>query len=151
MRLFEEFERTHDGPADPGESFYAYINRSRRPRAEQARDLCNLWAADYANDGPEDERSRFLGDFRSKGYRQHYAAWFELLMHQILVRLGFSLTIHPNLPGRDKHPDFAASSNDSRILVEATIVAPENDVFAPSNYERDAQGEKGAESPLHGS
>ena len=51
----------------------------------------------------------------------------------------FSVTVYPNLPGNDKHPDFEASSNGYRILVEATIVAPDNDPFAPSDYERDVQ------------
>ena len=139
MRLFDESERTHDGPADPGESFHAYINRSVRPEAAQARDLCNLWFADYANDAPKDELGRFLQNFRSKDNNHHYAAWFELLTHQILVRLGFDVTIHPDLRGTDKHPDFKASSNGCHVLVEATVVAPEKDVFAPSNYERDAQ------------
>ena len=139
MRLFTEFERTHDGPADPGESFHAYINRSARSEAAQARDLCNLWFADYANDASKNELNRFVKNFRSKDYNQHYSAWFELLTHQILVRLGFSVTVHPDLPGTDKHPDFEALSNGSRVLVEATVVAPEKDVFAPSNYERDAQ------------
>ena len=139
MCLFKEFKRTHDGPGDPGESLYKYIYRSSRLEAAQARDLCNWWFADYANDVSEDELSRFLGDFRSKGLKQHYAAWFELLTHQLLVRLGFSVTVHPDLPGNDKHPDFEALSNGYRILVEATVVAPDNDPFAPSDYERDAQ------------
>ena len=55
------------------------------------------------------------------------------------MRLGFSVTVHPDLPGNDKHPDFEASSNGYRILVEATVVAPDNDPFAPSDFERDVQ------------
>ena len=44
-----------------------------------------------------------------------------------------------DLPGSDKHPDFAAIWEGSRILVEATVVAPDKDPFAPSSYEKDAQ------------
>ena len=139
MCLFKDFERTCDGYGDPGESFYKYIDRSARPQSAKARDLCNRWFADYEKDASRDEVDRFLGDFRSKRYEQHYAAWFELLTHQILVRLGFSVTIHPDLPGNDKHPDFEASSNGSRVLVEATVVAPDKDPFALSDYEKDAQ------------
>ncbi len=139
MCLFKEFERTHDGPSDPGESLYDYIDRSDRPQAKEARDLCNQWFADYAKVVSKDERSRFQGDFRSKDNRQHYAAWFELLTHQLLVKLGFSVTMHPLLPGNDKRSDFEASSNGYRVLVEATVVAPDNDPLAPSDYEKDAQ------------
>ena len=139
MCLFKEFERTHDGPGNPGESLYDYIDRSARPQATEARDLCNQWFADYAKVVSKDERSRFQGDFRSKDNRQHYAAWFELLTHQLFVKLGFAVTVHPLLSSTDKHPDFEASSNGYRVLIEATVVAPDKDPLAPSDYERDAQ------------
>ena len=139
MFLFDDFERTHDGPGDIGESLYAYINRSARPQAEQARVLCERWFADYKKSASIDELKSFVGAFRSKVDNQHYAAWFELLTHQILVRLGCSVKIHPDLSGNDNHPDFNGLSNGSRFLVEATVVAPDKDPFAPSYYEQDAQ------------
>lgn len=141
MRLFDDFERTFDGPSDPGESLYAVLNRCADPRAAHARELCNQWYPDYANDAPDDELRRFLGDFRTKDDKQHYAAWFELLMHQTLARLGFDVTPDPKLalPDRELKPDFQASSHGSRVFVEATVVTPENDPFALSNYERDAR------------
>ena len=140
-RLFDDFERTYYGPANPGEPFYKFLDRFADPRAARARDLCNLWFPKYVNDAPTDELPRFLGNFRGKDDGQHYAAWFELLTHQILVRLGFSVTVEPKLEvsGRELKADFAVTSNGSRILVEATVVAPDNDPFAPSDYERDAQ------------
>ena len=87
MRLFDDFERTYYGPADPSEPFYEFLNRIHDPRAEQARALCNQWFRDYANDATEDELARFLGNFCGRDNRNHYAAWFELLTHQILVRI----------------------------------------------------------------
>ena len=141
MRLFDDFERTYYGPADPGEPFYKFLNRFDDPRAEQARALCNQWFPDYEHDAPEDEIARFLGNFCGKDDGNHYAAWFELLTHQILVRIGFDVTVEPKLElsGRELTPDFAVTWNGSRILVEATVVVPDNDPFAPSNCERDAQ------------
>ena len=139
MRLFDDCERTHDGPADMVESLYAYINRSARLQAAEARMLCERWFAQYAKSALPDELNRFVGDFRSKSNKQHYAAWFELLIYQILVRLGCSVKIHPDLACSDKHPDFVASAGLSRVLVEATVVAPDKDPFAPTTYERDAQ------------
>lgn len=139
MRLFDNCERTHDGPADMGESLYAYINRSARLRAEEARMLCERWFAQYAKSASPDELNRFVGDFRSKYDKQHYAAWFELLIYQILVRLGCSVKIHPDLPDSGKHPDFVALAGGARALVEATVVAPTRDSLAPTDCERDAQ------------
>ena len=141
MLLFDDFERTYCGPADPGEPFYEFLNRLDDPRAEQARVLCNQWFLDYKYDAPEDELARFLGNFCGKNDGNHYAAWFELLTHQVLVRIGFDVTVEPKLElsGRELTPDFAVAWNGSRIFVEATVVAPSTDPFAPSNYERDAQ------------
>ena len=140
-RLFDEFERTDASPKLPDESFYEFLNRFADPRAEQARELCDQWFEDYARDMSEDDLNRFVADFCNRDSRQHYAAWFELLTHQTLVRLGFDVTVEPKLElfGRELKPDFAAISNRCRILVEATVVAPDSDPFAPSNYERDAQ------------
>lgn len=137
--LFDDFERTFDGPADPGESLYSYVNRSARQQAAQARKLCEEWFADYTNDATAEELKRFTGDFRSKNDKQHYAAWFELLTHQIFVRFGLDMSIHPELSGTSRKPDFATFSNGSRMLVEATVVAPDKDPFAPSRYEEDVQ------------
>lgn len=140
MRLFDDFERTYYGPADPDEPFYKFLDRFNDPRAEQARTLCNQWFPDYECDAPEDELARFLGNFCGKDDVNHYAAWFELLMHQILVRIGFDVTVEPKLKlaGHELTPDFAIAWNGSRIFVEATVVAPENDPFAPSQFEEDA-------------
>ena len=140
-RLFNDFERTYYGPADPSEPFYEFLNRLDDPRAEQARALCNQWFPNYENDAPEEELARFLGNFCGKDDGNHYGAWFELLTHQILVRIGFDVTVEPKLElsGRELTPDFAVTCNGSRIFVGATVVAPDNDPFAPSNCERDAQ------------
>ena len=97
MRLFDDFERTYYGPAEPGEPFYEFLNRLDDPRAEQARALCNQWFSDYANNSPYDELACFLGNFCGNDYGHHYAAWFELLTHQILVSLGFDVTVEPKL------------------------------------------------------
>ena len=140
IRLFDDFKRTYYGPADPGEPSYEFLNRFDDPRAEQARALCNQWFQDYANDAPEDELARFLGNFCGKDDGNHYAAWFELMTHQILAKIGFDVTVEPKLElsGHQLTPDFAVTWNGSCIFVEATVVAPDNDPFAPSSCERDA-------------
>lgn len=139
IRLFDDFERTHLGPASVGESHYEYLNRSCRTEAVQARELSERWFEEYSRDAPECDVENLRSRFRNKRYKQHYAAWFELLTHQILVRLRFSVSVHPNLPGTTHHPDFAASSDGSNILVEATVVAPDNDPLKGTPFEDDAQ------------
>ena len=103
------------------------------------RNRCNDWFANYSGNAADDDLSDFVSRFRSKKSEQYHAAWFELCAHEILVRLGFAVTMHPKLPGTDKRPDFAVTRNGSRILVEATIVRPDKGPDALSPFERDAE------------
>ena len=136
MCLFDDFERTHPGRSDKlHESDFDYLNRSARPRAAEARDLCERWFADYSRDASRAHINDLHGRFRDHDLIQHHGAWFELLTHQILVRLGFAVTIHPHVPGTRHKPDFAAASNGYCTYVEATAAAMRNSL---PHFEDDA-------------
>ena len=139
MRLFDDGERTYEGRIDEGESFRSFLNRSAHPLASKLRDRCNDWLKDYSSDASEDDLKDFLARFSSNRNEQFSAASFELIMHQMLVRLGFSVSIHPDLHGSGSRPDFAATSDGSRILVEATVVNPHSHPSKLSPFERDVQ------------
>lgn len=125
--LFDEIERTHDGIKDPHESHFSFLNRSAWDDVEQARRLCEEWFKYYKQDASDGEIAEFRRRFRDKHNILHYSTWFELLVHQILVRLGASsIKIHPELSGTSKHPDFMADMDDSCIIIEATVVAPDD-------------------------
>ena len=138
MRLFDECERTDDGPIAPGETFPSMLNRSPAPQFVEARKLLEQWFRDYVQGATEREAKRFRGEFESKNLSKHLGAVFELLVHQILVRSRFSVSMHPTVPGTSKRPDFAATSNGSRILVEATVVAPDSNPRSLPNKKEDA-------------
>ena len=138
-RLFDDFERTYEGRGDLGEAFYSFFDRSALPGAAEVRDRCNDWFENYSKNATQDDLNDFRSRFRSKKSEQYHAAWFELCAHEILARLGFSVSMHPKLPGTDKRPDFAVTSNGSRILVEATVVRPDSGPDALSPFERDAE------------
>ena len=137
IRLFDEFERRHAGGAPPGELLYDYVNHSALPEAAQVRELCERWFRDYSREAPERALSDFRWRFRVFGDDRRYAAWFELLTHQILVRLGFSVSLRPSLRGPVSW-GFATTSGGSRILVEATVAAPYAEPFVLSRFEDDA-------------
>lgn len=65
--------------------------------------LCEPWFDDYRKLVSTNELNSFVGTFRSKVDRQHYAARFELLTHQVLIRLGCSVKIHPDLYGKEDY------------------------------------------------
>ena len=139
MRLFEDFERTYKGRADQGEAFHSFFNRSAQPGAAEVRDRCNDWFESYSTNATEDDLNDFCSRFLSSKSEQYHAAWFELCVHEILVRLGFSICMHPELPGTNKRPDFGVMWNDSRTLVEATVVRPNSGPDVLSPLERDAE------------
>ena len=124
MLLFDDCKRTHLGRSDKlHESEFDYLNRSARPEATEARDLCERWFADYSSTATDNHLKDLRSRFRDRNLTQHHPAWFELLTHQILVRLGFGVMIHQNVPGTKHKPDFAATSDGSCIYVEATAAA----------------------------
>ena len=63
--------------------------------------LCEKWFDDYRKLVSTNELKSFVCTIRSKVDRQQYAAWFELLTHQIRIRLGCSDKTHPDLSGKE--------------------------------------------------
>lgn len=56
---------------------------------------------------------------RSTDDRHFKAAFFELYLHECLLRMGYSVTCHPELKGTGRRPDFLAQEPSSSIYVEA--------------------------------
>ena len=137
LRLFDDIQRTQDGIRGPRQSHFCFLNRSAWDRSDKARKLCEKWFDRYKQDASQGEINDLQKKFRSKPSIGHYSAWFELLVHQILVRLGASsIDIHPELSGTSNHPDFMVNMDDSRMIVEATVVAPDDERSV--KFQRDA-------------
>jgi len=112
-RLFDETNRTDTGPMQHNETHYEYLNRSKRPEAERIRSLLEDWFSRYPK-----KQNDFL--LRFKG-NEHDSAFFELYLHEILLRQGFSCQVHPKIEGCDTHPEFLVSGRGLDFYVEATI------------------------------
>ena len=118
MRLFDNLERTDQSAKTYTESTYAYYNRSARPGIAAMRDLLEQWFAIFPITG----QRHIKGHFRSPIENQHHAAFFELYLHELLVRLGFAVELHPPAESVATHPDYLVSK-DGRpaFYVEATL------------------------------
>lgn len=114
-RLFDEIERKDTGPKPESEADYEYINRSARPEVEKIRSLLEDWFSRY----PEKEQTEFRK--RLSGKETFAAAFFELYVHEILLRQGFSCKVHPEIEGCDTHPEFLVSYKELNFYVEATV------------------------------
>src|SRR5437016_4610962 len=102
MILFDDFVREYLGPARHAEPFYTFLNRSARPATAAVRQLLESWFANY----PHEEQPDLRGRFRSTNNRKHKAAFFELFLHELLLRLRCQIEIHPLLVNTSKRPDF---------------------------------------------
>lgn len=90
-------------PLYPKESAFAYLSRSARPEADEARSTIDEWIRDY----PPEDAENLAARLRAKQDGQHLAAFFELLLHRLLLKLGHRiLAIEPKLAHTWKSPDF---------------------------------------------
>lgn len=131
MKLFDEIERKDKDTKSYLESDFAYLNRSARLPIQKIRDVIEEWFSRY----PEKEKLSLRNSFRSKkDDLQHSAAFFELFIHELLLRLDCEiLEIHPKVAGTNRSPDFLVKGNNNdRFYVEAVINCS-NDVFSPYN------------------
>lgn len=120
MPLFELSQAPiAERPKRYGESLYAYYRDSERPGIVAIRALLEGWFIEL----PEDERLDLQQRFRSPIERQHRSALFELFLHHLLIRCGFGVVFHPDIPGVATHPDFLVSRDGQQIFyLEAIAV-----------------------------
>jgi hypothetical protein len=119
MKVFSENDRS----ADDGktilysETTFHYTDRSSRQEAERVRSLLEQLLSEY----PEIHQNRIQGRLRSDDERDFISAVFELVVHGILLRLGYSPQVEPDING--KKPEFLCSiANKEQCLVECATV-----------------------------
>ena len=118
LTLFDDFQRTDGRQAKRRESTFSFYNRSAWRSAENVRVTLERWFTDYPPDSRPSLRSRFRGRDDN-----HYAAFFELLLHQILLCLGFDPTVDPTPASSNDTPDFLITDTLGRCYyIEAMVV-----------------------------
>jgi hypothetical protein len=115
--IFDQGQRTDATPATYSESTFAFLNRAAGPFWQRIRDLIEAWFQQLCDDAKAD----VAGRLRSGEDRQFHAAFLELYCHEMLLRLGYRVTCHPDLNrGR---PDFLAENGQDSLVLEATVAA----------------------------
>jgi hypothetical protein len=115
--LFDTFERTDGSPGGHSEDSFRFLNRAAGVVWTRIRQELDGWYAAFPNHS-EDLRRRF----RSGSPRQHYPAWSELYLHNLMSRLGYTVTVHPDIPGSPGHPDFLVERASESFYLEAATV-----------------------------
>lgn len=115
MTIFSAITRNDPSPASHGDSHAQFLDRVSGPYWDQVRDLIEDWFSRLCPDAQADVRGRL----RSKDDRQSKGAFFELYLHECLLRMGYTVTCHPELEGTSRRPDFLAEKDGRSIYVEA--------------------------------
>ena len=118
MTLFDIGTRTEMRLAGYSEPEFAYLNQSARPSFCELRDILEGWFKHFPRNSQADLRSRF----RHSSSNQHFGAFFELYVHELLTRSDYTVIAHPVLPDVTTHPDFLArNTNGAEFYVEVTL------------------------------
>lgn len=121
--LFTNKIRTDDAPIRATETDFAFLDRCSWSEANRVRSLLENCLTNY----PVEEQAELIARLQC-GDAKHFASGsFELLLHEYLLRLGFSLTPHPELTnGSTKRPDFLVTCPNGEQLYLEAVCTSEN-------------------------
>jgi hypothetical protein len=120
LQLFSDITRTDSGPRRYIESSAEYLDRSAQPEAANIRRLLEDWFSRY----PLEHRMELHGRLCSADDTEHHAATFELALHELLMRLGMTLEVHPCAETDRGRPEFwARTAAGETFLLEAVTAS----------------------------
>lgn len=106
MELFDSNIFRENRLAFYSEPVYNHLNISDRIEEKEIREKLERWFAKY----PVSEQNEFTKRFKTSRNTQLHSAFFELLIHEVLLRLGYKVIIHPVLENNTSRPDFLVQS-----------------------------------------
>lgn len=117
--VFDLIERTDGAPRRNTERTYSFLNRVDGDFWAHPRGLIEQWTSHVVDDHAyKDIRARL----QARDDRQFNSALHELFMHELLLRDGYEVTVHPKLSDTKRRPDFYAEKDGVGLYVEC--IAP---------------------------
>jgi len=118
VTLFDDIHRSDPSPRRYDEDSFSFYNRTAGVHWQRIREVLEEWFAAY----PDEHKADLRGHFRSKIAGQHVGAIWELYLHRLFSRMGYSVGVHAEVPGSTGRPDFELVRDDERLYVEAAVV-----------------------------
>lgn len=123
IKVFDDVQRTDDSPMRNVETEFGFYNRSSRPEMGLIRNIID----EFVNNYPVSEVDELVSRIRSGDDVHFRSANFELFLHEALIRQGFILVPHPELPnGRSSRPDFLVTDPCGDSFYLEAVLATEN-------------------------
>lgn len=120
--LFESYVRTDTSPSRFLEGSYAFLDRAAGPYWQQVRDVMADWLAHV----PQRHRSDLRQRLANPVDQQFNGAYLELYLHEVFLRLGCNVEVHPEVAG-PRHPDFLVDDGSQRFYLEARQILNQSD------------------------
>ena len=120
-KLFESWTRTSQEPLRQGERLFDFYDESGRTAYEQLRAALELWISEV---GDANYKNDLISRITKGGNAAFKAALAELIVYDLLVRLGHSVSVHPSVSQATRKPDFGLIDGKGRATayVEVTSV-----------------------------
>jgi len=110
-KLFEDKVRLDSSPGKYNDNTFDFIDRSAMPEVENIREVLNSWFDRYPSNESLELKKRLQVSFPP--------TFYELFLHELFLQQGFTITIHPIVPGTDRKPDFLLSKGNIEFYAEA--------------------------------
>jgi hypothetical protein len=116
--IFDRFSRIDAGPSKHAEETFVFLNRVAGEFWDQARALVEEWSNHIEDDNDYLQLRKAM---RSKHDEQFQSAFFELYLHELFVRSGYDVEIHPRLQRTVRRPDFLISRGVESSSTPSTV------------------------------
>lgn len=127
--LFTDYQRTDSSPKANRECDFAFLNRSARPEIERVRQFLESLVEEY----PQEEQAELVARVKCGNDTHFKSALFELALYAFLIRLGYTLHPHPELPNGSKaRPDFHVTTPTGEEFYLEAVLASTNDESDPA-------------------
>lgn len=123
MAIFNDMGGDFEGVMPDNMASGEYLRRSRREPARRIRTSLNEWHSRY----PASEQAELATRLLSVNNQDHQSAFFELMLHELFLRDGWSAEVHPTVPETTRNPDFKFTKGGQSIIVEAKVVMGRSD------------------------
>jgi hypothetical protein len=118
-KLFDDIQRLDSSYALATESTFDWLNRVDRDDCARVRALLEEWYSHYPDEWKADLRPRF-----QKRNEVSILALVGTVCFTLYRLLGYKVTVHPDVPGSDRKPDFLVERDATSMYIECAVVFP---------------------------